>query len=528
MRMKQLCGRLLVAALAGLPLQTWAVGGDGLYFVQNFEDASQYPETKLGQEQTFNVEGQGEWIFYNSFQSTNASYNENGSTMNLRMPKSGSYVVTPLLQQGVSRMTFYIGRASVKAYTSTDGGQTWAEAAIITTGKTCTVTVNSMDVNRIKLANDTSKDADIDNIAVYALQFDQPVRVATGAATDITTSSAVVAATIVENSGETLTEAGFVWSIVNKEPTLSDNVAPAKNVPASDFTVQLTELKQGATVYYRAYVRYANTQTYGEVKSFKVAVEASEQTVAADGTYFVQNFEDPTAFPQESGAQAVEYYVTGQGVWIYNNAYKSTNSNYNVEGSTMNLRLPKNGSYVVTPVLNYGVKSVSYYGPRKGDKLTCYTSKDGGSTWKAVAQTSTGNNNYAIAINDLEVNRIKIANDGKSKPKEWVDIRPILSVDVLDKEAIVKFILPGFEVMQKGEDGANHGFMGNSDKFCFTGDETPKEVQVWPMIACYPYNNDCKFNKTTCYMAYVHAIECYKILKQQVLNAGYTTKKKKR
>jgi hypothetical protein len=29
-------------------------------------------------------------------------------------------------------------------------------------------------------------------------------------------------------------------------------------------------------------------------------------------------------------------------------------------------------------------------------------------------------------------------------------------------------------------------------------------------------------------MAYVHAIECYKILKQQVLNAGYTTKKKKR
>ena len=122
----------------------------------------------------------------------------------------------------------------------------------------------------------------------------------------------------------------------------------------------------------------------------------------------------------------------------------------------------------------------------------------------------------------------KIANDGKSKPKEWVDIRPILSVDVLDKEAIVKFILPGFEVMQKGEDGANHGFMGNSDKFCFTGDETPKEVQVWPMIACYPYNNDCKFNKTTCYMAYVHAIECYKILKQQVLNTGYRTAQTRR
>lgn len=122
----------------------------------------------------------------------------------------------------------------------------------------------------------------------------------------------------------------------------------------------------------------------------------------------------------------------------------------------------------------------------------------------------------------------KIANDGKSKPKEWVDIRPTLSVEVQDKEAIMKFILPGFEVMKQGEDEATRGFMGSGKGFCFTGDETPKEVTVWPIAQCYPYNNDCKFSKTTCYMAYVHAIECYKILKQQVLNAGYKTIRKKK
>ena len=33
----------------------------------------------------------------------------------------------------------------------------------------------------------------------------------------------------------------------------------------------------------------------------------------------------------------------------------------------------------------------------------------------------------------------KIANDGRATPKEWVDIRPILSVEVMDKEAIMKF-----------------------------------------------------------------------------------------
>lgn len=115
----------------------------------------------------------------------------------------------------------------------------------------------------------------------------------------------------------------------------------------------------------------------------------------------------------------------------------------------------------------------------------------------------------------------KIANDGKSSPKEWVDIRPILSVEVMDKEAIMKFTLPGFEVLQKDDNSATRGFMGNTKGFRFTGDETPREAQFWPMSLCAPYNEDTKFTKSTCYMAYVHAIECYKILKQQVLNTGY-------
>lgn len=115
----------------------------------------------------------------------------------------------------------------------------------------------------------------------------------------------------------------------------------------------------------------------------------------------------------------------------------------------------------------------------------------------------------------------KIANDGKSTPNEWVDIRPILSVEVMDKEAIMKFTLPGFEVLQKDDNSATRGFMGNTNGFRFTGDETPREAQFWPMSLCAPYNEDTKFTKSTCYMAYVHAIECYKILKQQVLNTGY-------
>ena len=57
-------------------------------------------------------------------------------------------------------------------YTSADGGATWTEAEQTISGKKVTVTVHSETVNRIKVANDTSKDADIDNLAVYAQVFD--------------------------------------------------------------------------------------------------------------------------------------------------------------------------------------------------------------------------------------------------------------------------------------------------------------------------------------------------------------------
>ena len=411
MKMTHFFFRVLFAAFICLPLQTWAIGGDGLYFVQDFEDVSQYPETKLAEEQTFTVEGQGEWIYYNSFQSTNTSYNENGSTMNLRMPKSGSYVITPVLTNGVSKVTFYIGRASVKAYTSADGGQTWTETSVSTVGKTCTINVNSVEVNRIKLANDASKDADIDNIAVYAQTYNTPVVVATGDATGITETTATVSGRITKEE-ENITEVGFVWSLSNKEPTLSDNVVRCASITIY-FTADLTELREGATIYYRAYAKYGDTQTYGEVKSFKTLVGETEQTVAADGTYFVQDFEDQTTFPDESGKNAnveLTFNALG-GEWIYYNSYVSTNTNYNVNGSTKNLRLPKNGSYVITPVLNYGVKSVTFFGPRKGDRLSCYYSKDGGTTWTATTAASDGNNNFTISLNDLEVNRIKIANE---------------------------------------------------------------------------------------------------------------------
>ena len=100
----------LLLALVGLPLQTWAIGADGAYFVQDFEDQSTYPDEtgkEANVELKFDVPGQGEWIYYNSYVSTNTKYNANGSTKNLRLPKNGSYVITPVLSFGVKTVTYY-------------------------------------------------------------------------------------------------------------------------------------------------------------------------------------------------------------------------------------------------------------------------------------------------------------------------------------------------------------------------------------------------------------------------------------
>ena len=406
---------LLLALVALLSLPTMAaVDGEGKYFTQNFEDQSQFPTDTEGKgtntELKYNT-SDGEWIYYNSFSATNASYTSGGTGMNLRLPKSVSAsVTTPVLTNGVNKVTFYLGRGTVTVQTSSDGGTTWATATTTTSGKIVTATIESETVNRIKITNSASKDADIDDLSVYAQSFDQPVTVSTGDAADITKTTATISGQITKEE-ETVTEVGFVWSNTNKEPTLSDNSMAA--TLAQNFSITLSELAEGKTYYYRAYAKYGSTQSYGVIKSFKTEAGEQQQTIDTEGRYFIQDFEDQTTYPGAEGKDAnteLTFQAFG-GEWIYYNSYISTNATYNVNGSTANLRLPKNGTYVITPVLNSGVKKFTWNQMRK----TCvaYTSKDGGKTWTSatIATDATDATLRIVEVNDLQVNRIKIANE---------------------------------------------------------------------------------------------------------------------
>lgn len=131
--------------------------------------------------------------------------------------------------------------------------------------------------------------------------------------------------------------------------------------------------------------------------------------------YFTQTFEDTSTYPQSKDDVTTEvtYNVDDQGEWIFLNAYKSSNESYITDGSTYDLRMLKNSSYVITPVLAQGAVSLSFNEGRRDRTLSVYTSTDEGETWELFKEVETDTENE-VSINDTSVNRIKIANEAGS------------------------------------------------------------------------------------------------------------------
>jgi len=261
------------------------------YFIQDFETTSQYPQSKTeaATEQSYQVEGQGEWRYLNAYKATNEAYITDGSAYDLRMLKGGSYVISPLLDQGVVNVEFDEGRSGKTAqiYTSTDGGVTWTLLKEITTQKTNVVTVSEKDVNRIKIANEGSKgDIDVDNITMTAFPEGTVPTVETGDALNIGSSGADVKGTVTSKGDKRMIEWGACWSL-KEQPTISDHAVAAT---ADDFTVTLSDMPAATTIYYRAYALSMAGVGYGEVRHFTTA----DATVASVKTGTVTEDTDAT------------------------------------------------------------------------------------------------------------------------------------------------------------------------------------------------------------------------------------------
>jgi len=268
------------------------------YFIQTFEDSIP-SQNDVKEPLSFYIEGQGEWIFYNCFKGTNTKYIGDGSAGDLRMVKSGlngpgdSYVITPILEKGVKKITFDEGRTNkyIDVSVSKDGGQTWTSIYQFNKNTKAhnTVEVNDIEVNRVRLSNyNTKNDCDVDNLAIYPEATGTPATVVTGDASDITKTTASVKGSITDPGDQEMLHYGICWNYTG-EPAYTENNTQAHK---TDFTLLLEDLIANRTVYYRAYAFTRAGVSYGETRSFQTApatpaiIHTKEITINRHG-YFV-------------------------------------------------------------------------------------------------------------------------------------------------------------------------------------------------------------------------------------------------
>ncbi len=256
------------------------------YFHQTWEKVSECP-TGGDTPQNVTVEGQGQWIYCKALRGTNSSYITDGSSADLRMPKNGSYLITPLLDSGVSHFSFTEGRGrDLRLYLSTDGGSTWTLIQEIETkkGELCTIRLNRKDINRLKIANESGSDADLDNLSVYCLPQGRKASFDAIAADSVGRNFAHISARLQDAGDNSLTETGICWSQDEQIPFRYDKRVVC--LPDTDrrLSAEISGLRAQKPVYVRAYAVSKSGVGYSDILTFSTLspIACQTQTLGAD------------------------------------------------------------------------------------------------------------------------------------------------------------------------------------------------------------------------------------------------------
>lgn len=108
------------------------------------------------------------------------------------------------------------------------------------------------------------------DVVNFMTQGEIPV-VNTVAYSDVGTHSVTLSGKVVSDSGEKITERGFVWMEGDGNPTTSSNRLKVDG-ETGDYTASLTELSPNKKYTFRAYAINAEGTAYGELKSFTTKV----------------------------------------------------------------------------------------------------------------------------------------------------------------------------------------------------------------------------------------------------------------
>lgn len=116
-----------------------------------------------------------------------------------------------------------------------------------------------------------------------------------------------------------------------------------------------------------------------------------------------------------------------------------------------------------------------------------------------------------------------IARRSMGDNRYWVSIRPMITFEFKDDKLRLTYTVQNYEVLKRNDDSGFGLMVGG---FIFTGDGVTKDNQNWAMIDCYPYASSSKHPKVTASKGFVHSIECYKVLKEQIITVASKEVKK--
>ena len=253
-----------------VPFTTRAADAALTYWTQPFNDAGQFPSSQPVSPLTINVPGQGDWVYYNAYKSTSPLYITDGSVSALRLLKNGAFVTTPVLEDGVTSLSFYEGRGdrTLTVYTSGNGGTTWSifKDVVTTRGQEMIVNINSATVNRVRIGNNSGGDADIDNLSIKVFPSGTLPVLTTATVSNIDKNEATTGGDVISAGSKQVEDRGIVWN-TKAAPILADNKIPNGNGTGT-FTSTLSGLPAGTPIYARAYATSRAGTAYGNEVTF--------------------------------------------------------------------------------------------------------------------------------------------------------------------------------------------------------------------------------------------------------------------
>ncbi len=165
------------------------------------------------------------------------------------------------------------------------------------------------------------------NVSVSGSGVNTTATVTTGAATNLTTQSALVAGQVITEGCSAVTAYGVEWSGINGFVNGSGTRVAGTGIASGNFTVSLTGLVQGATYYYKTYAVNNGGTAYGAQQTF---------TVASIGTGF-RLYPNPVERGTDMRITVKDIQPGYYGVMLFNSAGEKVHQwNMNIQSTFIN------------------------------------------------------------------------------------------------------------------------------------------------------------------------------------------------